>query len=491
MTRILYVTPEAQPLIKTGGLADVSGALPAALNRIGHDCRILLPGYTSVMENLRIERKRPAAVLHSFLGQTLVYHGISPGTGTQVYVIDNPKLYKRDGGPYVDQKGNDWKDNHTRFALLSQVAATLCGDHSPMDWQPEILHANDWQTGLASVYLRLGASHAVKTVFTIHNIGYQGNFPPNILPSLHLPMDLYTPEHIEFYGKVSFLKAGIIHSDHVTTVSPTYANEIQTPELGFGMDGVLRSRSMAFTGILNGIDVYTWNPAADTNLRIHYDRDRLQAKDLNKVALQQEMGLEQDETRPLLAAISRLSSQKGLDLVPPLIPSLIDRGCQFVLLGTGDSQMEDAFRKTANTNRKQIAVRIDYDEGLAHRIEAGADMFLMPSRYEPCGLNQMYSMRYGTIPIARRTGGLADTIVDTTTKTPHDQTATGFLFDDISSEALLKCINNALKRYRQTKVWQNLQLNGMKRSFGWEYSAAEYAKLYKNLINNNKRLDKT
>lgn len=479
---VLFVSSEVAPLVKTGGLADISGALPAALRGLGHDCRILMPGYRGLMERLHVERRRPAATLLTHRGRVHVMQGLMPDSELPVYFIDAPELYDRDGGPYADARGSEWPDSAQRFALLGDVAAVLAGPRSPLDWPLDILHLNDWQTGLAAAYLRQQSGVTARCVFTIHNLAFQGNFDKMVLPELGLPWDLFTPEGLEFYDRISFMKAGLVWSDHITTVSPTYAREIQTPEHGCGLDGLLRQRAADLSGILNGVDTHYWNPATDRHLQFRYDVGSLHLKVMNKIALQHELGLEADDNIPLLGVVSRLTHQKGLDLLADLLPSLLAEGVQCAVLGSGESALEARFAELARSWPRQCALGAGYNEPLAHRIEAGADIFVMPSRYEPCGLNQMYSMRYGTPPVVRRTGGLADTVTPVALTSLLERTATGFLFGPPTAEALMGELQRALARWRQPKVWRQIQENGMARDFSWAASAALYVNLYKTLL---------
>jgi starch synthase len=478
---ILFVSSEVAPLIKTGGLADVSGALPAALRRLGHDCRILMPGYRGLMDRLQVERRRPAATLLTHRGRTHVLQGVMAGSDVPVYFIDAPALFDRDGGPYADALGRDWPDNAQRFALLGDVAAVLAGPRSPLDWPLDILHLNDWQAGLAAAYLRQQSNVSTRVLFTIHNLAFQGNFDKLVLPELGLPWELFTSQGLEFYDQLSFMKAGLVWSDHITTVSPSYAAEIQAAEMGCGLDGLLRQRTADLSGILNGVDVNFWNPATDPYIQFRYDAGSLHLKVLNKIALQHELGLEADDNIPLLGVVSRLTHQKGLDLLADILPGLMADGVQCALLGGGDSALEARFKALASAHPRQCALGAGYNEPLAHRIEAGADIFVMPSRFEPCGLNQMYSMRYGTPPVVRRTGGLADTVTPVTVHSLLERTATGFLFGPPTAEALLGELQRALARWRQPKVWRQIQENGMAQDFSWDVSAAAYAALYQRL----------
>ncbi len=463
--RILFVTSEIHPLIKTGGLADVSGSLPAALKALGADVRILVPGYPGVLRRLgnaeEIARLPEGRLLYSTM----------PDSGVPVMAIDHPPFFWREGNPYLDDRGSDWWDNPARFGLLSRTAAHLASSDSPIDWNPDIVHCNDWQSGLAPAFMKFRGS-AAKTVMTIHNIAFQGNFSPEWVEKVGLPAESYTMHGAEFHGHFSFLKAGLFYSDAITTVSPSYAREIQTSAMGCGMEGLLFSRSRDVRGILNGIDLEEWNPAADRHLPAHYDASSLDAKLEVKRELQRSMGLDQEDHAPLFGVVSRLTYQKGLDLVAECAQGLFDQGAQLVVLGSGDHEFERIFLQLSESHPGRCSARIGFDEGLSHRIMAGADIFLMPSRFEPCGLNQMYGMHYGTPPVVRTTGGLADSVSDG---------ATGFSFGAANSHELYLAANRALSAYRQGDSFRKIQQNGMESDFGWGKSAREYLDLYESL----------
>ena len=468
--RVLYATPEAAPWAKTGGLGDVAEALPRALEAAGADLRLLVPAYPA----LRQAFPKAKQILElPDPGGTLAAARLleAPGEPT-LWLLDCPDYYARPGGPYQSPQGADWPDNHLRFGLLSRVAALLAGGASPLAWRPDVLHCNDWQCGLAPAYLAFsGGAHAASVV-TLHNLAYQGLFPAKVLAELALPAASFTPDGLEFYGKISFLKAGLRYADLLTTVSPTYAREIQGAELGFGLDGLLRRRAADLVGILNGIDTETWNPARDPLIAARYDAARLDAKAANKAALQRAFGLPEASDAPLAAMTSRVVPQKGADLVQGAAQEIARRGAQLVLLGTGERELEDAWRALAARNPRHIAARIAFDERLAHLVEAGADLFLMPSRFEPCGLNQFYSMRYGTLPLVRRTGGLADSVSE----------RTGFLFDEPSAQALGAALGRALDAWHDRAAWRARQLAGMARDFGWQAPARAYLAAYRRAL---------
>ncbi|HEY9530415.1 MAG TPA: glycogen synthase GlgA, partial [Burkholderiales bacterium] len=456
---VLFVTPECAPLTKTGGLGDVSAALPAALRATGVDVRTLMPRYSAAMTGV------PIARLHLLGSDCQVLEADA------MLLLDCPDLYLRDGGPYQTHDGDDWEDNALRFGVLSRAAALLGTPASPLSWQPQVVHCHDWPTALAPAYLHFEERRAA-TVMTIHNLAFQGNFDAALLEPLGLPRSSFHMDGVEFHGRLSLLKAGIAYADAVTTVSPSYAREIQGEALGCGLDGLLRRRREALTGIANGIDVETWNPATDPRIAQPYDAQSLEAKAANKAALQQRMGLRQDEDLPLLGMVSRLTQQKGADLVAAAAGELAAMPVQLALLGKGQRALEEALREVAVRHPGRIAVHIGFDEDLAHLIEAGADMFLMPSRFEPCGLNQMYSQRYGTPPVARATGGLIDTIVDG---------STGFLFEGADAEALVAAVRRAAAAYGDAARWARIQRAGMSRDFSWGAAARRYADLYARL----------
>jgi starch synthase len=481
--RILYVTSEAYPLIKTGGLADVSGSLPAALRHLGEDVRLLIPGYRQVLAKLRNTRALLELKWLPMVGNVTILTGEMPDTGVPVMVIDHPQLYDRDGGPYLDSTGHEWVDNPLRFGILSRIAAILGSKASPLaDWIPDIVHCNDWQGGLTPAYMHYSGSPCAKSVLGIHNLAFQGNFPAEWVERLGLPRDGFTINGFEYYGQLSFLKAGVFYADSIATVSPTYAQEIQTAEYGFGLQGLLATRSKDIHGILNGIDTTEWNPAEDQHLPHTYDRDNLSKKDIVKLALQQRLGLTQDVTMPLLGVVSRLTSQKGLDLFLKCAAPLLKQGCQIAVLGGGDPALEQGFLQLALEHPQQVSVTIGYNEPLSHMIMAGVDIFIMPSRFEPCGLNQMYGLRYGTPPVVRRTGGLADSVHDTTATSLANGSANGFVFDLANTNDLLTTIQRALDCYGNKAEWRQVQQNGMSVDLSWDHSALDYLNIYRSLI---------
>ena len=448
--RVLFVTPECAPLVKAGGLGDVSAALPAALRTLGVQVRVLLPGYPEVLQK--------AGALSEVERFNEIGFDCRLLSGGDLLVLDCPALYQRGGSPYQDPGGQDWPDNALRFGVLSRVAARLPGY--------DVLHCNDWPTALAPVLSKTPA------LLTIHNLAFQGNFERAWLDRLGIGQEYFSIERLEFHGRISFLKGGLAYARALTTVSPTYAREIQTAEFGCGLDGLLRERRGVLTGILNGIDTAEWDPAADPHLAARYDAGSLENKALNKQALQKKLNLEVRSDVPLLGFVGRLTHQKGVDLIAGALNELAALPAQFALLGRGERELEGVLSLAAGRHPGRVAAASAFDEGLAHLIEAGADLFLMPSRFEPCGLNQMYSQRYGTPPVARATGGLADTIIDG---------ETGFLFERVESAALATAVRRALAVWREPGRWREMQRAGMRRDFSWAAAARRYADLYSRL----------
>jgi len=476
---ILFATPECAGLVKTGGLGDVSAALPAALRRIGFDARVLLPGYRNVQT--AFASGETVAELDPYAGfPSARIIAVREPLGTTTWVLDCPEYYDRDSGPYLDDRGLNYSDNAQRFGFLSYAAASIAHGAIP-GWRPDVLHCNDWQTALAPAYVRLVLGATTPCVQTIHNLAFQGLFPRQVIETLGLPVSSFTIDGLEFYGQVSFLKAGIVYADALTTVSPTYAREIQQEELGFGLHGLLARRRDALTGILNGIDDRVWDPATDPHLEQCYGPETLELKVVNKVVLRRTLGLEQAPATALIGVVGRLTQQKGIDLVVEAAPFLLEHPVQLAVLGSGEPQIERSLAALAEAHPGRVAVRTGFDERLAHRVEAGADVLLMPSRFEPCGLNQMYSQRYGTPPVVRRTGGLADTVAHCTPETLERDEASGFVFQEASATALRAALERALQIYRDRPRWHQLQRNGMRRDFGWAASARRYAEIYERL----------
>ena len=479
--RVLHVAAEIYPLVKTGGLADVTAALPPALAQRGIDVRVLLPGLPAIRQGLgpltEIVRCGPAFGA----GAVRVLLGRLPDSHLDALVIDAPYLYDRPGNPYLDVNGRPWADNHRRFALLGWVAAQIAAGGLIPDWQPDIVHAHDWHAGLAAAYLAMRPGPRPGTVFTIHNLAYQGLFDASTFGELGLPAPCYAMDGLEFHGQVSFMKAALTWSDRITTVSPGYAREIRNASAGWGLEGLVRQRAEVLSGILNGVDYGIWDPSVDRLIAAHYDRSDLRGKAACREQLRREFDLDSRADTPIFCVVSRLTEQKGLDLVLGALDSLLLQGAQLVLLGSGDDYLEAAFRTAAVRHRGQVAVRIGYDEDLAHRIIAGSDVILVPSRFEPCGLTQLYGLRYGTLPLVRRVGGLADTVVDANAANIANGSATGFVFDAASPGALAETVNRALSAWREPSRWQSMMANAMSRSFSWEDAAASYDALYRNL----------
>ena len=478
---VLFATSEIAPWVKTGGLGDVAAGLPPALAAQGADVRVLVPRYPALIDAFPFARH--LGHLPSLGGQLPpadVFEALS-GDVT-LWLLDCPELFDRPGNPYLGPEGSDWLDNHLRFGLLSRVAARLASTASPLDWRPDILHCHDWQTGLAPYYLRFQESGGAATILTIHNLAFQGAFSSDVMGELNLSSADWHIDGVEYYGRMSFLKAGLRHADALTTVSPTYAREIQQAAEGMGLQGLLTDRAAYLTGILNGIDDVLWNPATDPHLAATYTRARLAGKARCKTALQRQMGLAERTDCPLFGVVSRLTHQKGLDLVAAIGAVLVALPAQIAVLGSGDKVLEAAFRELAAHHPGQAAVTIGFDEALAHRIEAGADIFLMPSRFEPCGLNQMYSLAYGTPPLVRATGGLADTVVNFSEAGLADGSANGFVFTDATPETIFGTAERAANIWQDRKRWKKLQQNAMAGDFGWNGPARRYLDLYRSLM---------
>jgi len=481
--RVLYITAELYPWVKSGGLGDVAAALPPALIAQGVDVRLLLPGfrgfldaYPGITDVARLPTPFAAERVRVALARL-------PGAQSLAYLVDHPTFYDRPGNPYASPDGSDWPDNHRRFGLLGWVAAELARGADP-SWRPDILHAHDWHAGLAPAYLaaRPPAERHIPTVFTVHNLAYRGPFPAGIFPELALPPEFFSINGVEFFGMVSFIKAGLFYADRLTTVSPTYAREIQTPAFGWGLDGLLRTRANVLTGILNGVDPRFWDPRHDTNLPQTYGtEDAAAGKQAAKTALQHRLGLASLHNVPLFGVVSRLTPQKGLDLVLSALPDLAASGGQLVLLGSGDGDLEHGFSTAAERYREQVGVEIGYDESLAHLIIGGADVILVPSRFEPCGLTQLYALRYGALPLVRRVGGLADTVVDANAASLAEGIATGFAFDVDSPRALMAAAGRVIDLFPQRVVWQRMIQRAMTRDFSWEAAARQYIDVYRPL----------
>ena len=477
--KILFVSSEVHPLIKTGGLADVSGSLPVALKLLRRDVHIMMPAYRSARKNIGPVLTRCELNVPGFPDPIKILEGRLPGSKITVWLVDSPHHFDRDGGPYCDSLGNEWPDNAERFTIFCRAVEQVALNQAQLDWQPDIVHCNDWQSGLLPALLA-GNHQRPATVFTIHNLAYQGLFSWEQFQALHLPPALWSMHAMEFYGHFSFIKGGIIFADMLNTVSPQYAREITTAEFGCGLEAVLSQRADRLVGILNGADYTQWNPARDPYLAQTYNSYSLDKKGINKALLQQHFKLPQDPRAPLIGIIGRLVEQKGFDLLLSILPQLLQRtGVQIVVLGSGDHALEERLKQATLAYPDGLAAHIGYHEKLAHQIEGGADIFLMPSRYEPCGLNQIYSLRYGTLPVVRRTGGLANTVIDANERTIANRTATGIVFDESTPEALLQATNRALTLYRQPRIWKKIIFNAMQQDFSWRRSARNYLDLYR------------
>jgi starch synthase len=478
--RILLVSSEVAPFAKTGGLADVAGALPKALHALGHDVRVVLPKYRMVDAVKYGLRETSASVAVPIAGRMETGEIWEGGIGpVPVYFIRHDGYYDRDGLYQV--QALDHADNAERFAFFSRAVLEL---PRTLGFHPDVFHCNDWQTGLVPAYLRTAFQDAPEwrtagVLFTVHNLGYQGLFDPEALSIAMLGHELFNPFGVEFYGKVNYLKAGLVFADLINSVSRKYSQEIQTEEFGHGLDGVLRARAKDVHGILNGIDYDEWHPMRDSHIASAFSRDDLAGKAVCKADLQRVFGLPERADVPILAVISRLVVQKGMDLVAEALDAILELDTQFVLLGTGEPELHEAFEAAKARHPSRVGLRLGFDVALSHKIEAGSDMFLMPSRYEPCGLNQMYSLAYGTVPVVRATGGLDDTIQPFD---PATRQGTGFKFAEATPEALLRTVRAAVSVYRQLDRWRDLTRNGMACDFSWERSAREYESLYQQIV---------
>ncbi|MFP4181146.1 MAG: glycogen synthase GlgA [Thiohalospira sp.] len=471
--RVLFATSEAWPLLKTGGLADVAYGLPRALREEGVDVRLVLPAHPDAVARLEGPVQRREAHLDD-RPLTLI-EGTLPGTGVPVWLVDDPPLFARAGNPYTTEDGVPWPDNARRYHRLSRVAAALAAGELA-EWRADLLHANDWQTALAPLFLRDWPERPA-SLFTIHNLAYRGLFPASTLNQLGLDPGLWNPDGLEFYGELAFIKGGLRFADAITTVSPTYAREIQTAHFGCGLDGLLRARAADLHGIVNGIDTATWDPATDPHIAARYSEPDPAARKANRTELARRMGLA-DGRGPVIGFIGRLVEQKGIDVLLPALPRLVEQGARFALLGSGEPHLEAGLRAAAERHPGAVGVYIGYDEGLSHLVEAGSDLFLMPSRFEPCGLNQLYSLRYGTPPIVTPTGGLADTVVDVGV---DPEAGTGFHIPHLDAAALAATVERALLHWEEDRNWQDLQARGMAGDYSWNRSAAQYVSLYQEL----------
>ena len=477
MIEVLSVTSEAFPLVKTGGLADVAGALPGALAAHEVSMRTLMPGYPQVMG--AFQRARQVAQFDDLFGGPAVLLAARAG-GLDIIVVNAPHLYGRPGGVYADEEGADWADNWRRFAALGWVAAQLAGGLVE-GYRPEIIHAHDWQGAMAAPYVAFTPGLSTKVVLTIHNLAFQGHFGADIFPFLRLPPQAFAVDGVEYYGGVGFLKGGIATAHAVTTVSPTYAKEIRTPEFGMGLEGLLVARAHDLVGIINGIDVNAWNPASDPSLAATYTAANPRGRATNKAALEEAFGLEPG-AGPLFGIVSRLTWQKGIDLAAAAVDDLVDAGGRLAVLGTGDPELENAMAMAAERHRGAVGFVRGYSEPLSHLLQGGADAILVPSRFEPCGLTQLYGLRYGAVPVVARVGGLADTVIDANAAAIRAGVATGIQFNPVDAISLSDAIARTVALYGQPLVWSRMQRRGMKTDVSWESSAGEYAALYTRLL---------
>ncbi len=479
MNKILYVCSEVFPLVKTGGLADVAGSLPLELLKQSNDVRLLLPAYPIVLSKLGETKVVASCDYYHF--PTTIFEAKLPGTDLTVWLVDCPAVFNRRGDPYSDLLGQPWHDNALRFTVLCHAAVAVCIDELNLGWKPDLVHCNDWQTGLIPALLSFHQDRPA-TVFTIHNLAYQGIFDEQIFHDLHLPKSLWHADGVEFYDKFSFIKGGLYYADIITTVSPNYAKEILHHQFSYGLDGLLQHRQKDLYGILNGIDEKVWDPKTDQYLTQNYDSESINQKIINKTNLQQELSLPVSERIPMFGMVSRLVEQKGMEIILANLDILIQQNVQFVILGTGESHYEILLAEAAARHPQNLKVIIGYDEPLAHKIEAASDLYMMPSTFEPCGLNQIYSLRYGTLPLVTPIGGLADTVIDSNDENIQAGTANGFVLAEQSSEAFIASLHRALSLYQQTDTWRQLQLNAMGGDFSWKSSAEKYHNLYQQAI---------
>ncbi len=486
---VLFLSSEVFPFAKTGGLADVASALPQALKEIGNDVRLAIPRYGFVNERkFRIHEIIRLKDIDIPIGKNVAKLNVKSSfligerTKVQIYFIDSSEFFGR-AGIYQDPKTKkDYADNDERFIFYSRGIFEIL---KRLGWAPHIIHCNDWQTGLVPAYLKKIYGHDpffknIKTVFTIHNVAYQGNFPKEIFTKTGLPDEVFSPDGAEFFEKFSFMKAGIVYSDYITTVSQTYAKEISdTDEYGFGMQGILKKRKRSFAGIVNGIDYSIWNPDTDQYIPFKYSVKTLDAKVENKKYLLKRFNKKYDAEAPLIGMVSRLVEQKGIDLIIEAFPEIMKMNLQVIILGTGEKQYHTKLEALAKKYPDKFILQLGYDDELSHLIEGASDMFLMPSKFEPCGLNQLYSLKYGTIPIVRRTGGLADTVKEVN---PQKGTGTGFSFDSYKSAEMVKALQRAIAVFRDQKSWQKIMRNAMAEDFSWTFSARQYAELYTKIL---------
>ena len=476
--KLLFVASECAPFVKTGGLADVIGAVPKALNALGADVRILIPAYPALAEQVTA-----ATVVLSFsdlFGGPARLLSVN-AEGLNLLLLDAPHLFDRPGNIYLNASGEDWQDNHLRFGALSLVGARIA-QGALGDWSPDVVNAHDWQAGLVSAFLQQNDQPAPPVVLTIHNIAFQGLFDASTMAELGLKDYLFTPDGVEYFGKLSFLKGGIALADTITTVSPTYARELIDPEFGMGLEGLLSARQSDLTGILNGIDLDVWNPETDPDLNATYTVRSLKQKAKNRADVEARFALTSKPDAPLFCVISRLTTQKGLDLLLECLPGLVGQGARLALLGSGDKGFERAFIQASHDYAGSVGVIIGYDEALSHLMQGGSDAILIPSRFEPCGLTQLYGLRYGTIPVVARTGGLADTVIDANLAALSADCATGVQFSPITALSLGQAISRTCALFEDQKVWTAMMRRAMHHPVGWDRSAEAYMALYQSLL---------
>ncbi|RKE86227.1 starch synthase [Rhizobium sp. AG855] len=469
---VLAVTSEIYPLVKTGGLADVTGALPKALATYGIETHTLIPGYPSILALARLHP--PLMEFDDLLGEKASLRHLEID-GISLFVLDAPALYDRPGGPYVDENGYDHPDNWKRFAVLSLAGAEIAAGALP-GWRPDLVHTHDWQSALTSVYLRQMGS-PVPVVLTIHNLAFQGQYSADLLPYIGLPPEAYSVDSMEYFGDISYLKGGLMTADHITVVSPTYAREILSPTFGMGLDGVLNTKIDRLQGIVNGIDNEVWNPATDPYLPFRFDMKSLRNKKNNKALLLERFNLQPGDG-PLFSAVTRVTWQKGMDMLAEVADEIFYRGGRLIVLGQGDHAIEDALKSTAARFPGKMAVSVGYNEPTAHFIHGGSDAIIQPSRFEPCGLTQLYAMRYGCVPVVSRTGGLSETIIDANDAALSARAATGFQFHPVRPEGLRQALRRAADAYEDKRKWARLQLQAMRADYSWDRSAESYAQVY-------------
>ncbi len=480
---ILSVTAEIFPLVKTGGLADVAGSLPKALKAHGIHTRSLVPGYPGVLRGL--DEASQITDYDCLFGERATLLA-GRADGLELFVLDAPAFFDRPGAPYADKYGHEYADNWKRFAALSCVASQIARGLLP-NWQPDVIHAHDWHSALSLVYLKYSGDNGVPRVLTVHNLAFQGQFPAHCFPELGLPNEAYSIDGLEYYGDVGYLKGGLQAADAITVVSPTYAREIMSPAFGMGLEGVMNARHADVIGIVNGIDTEVWDPSSDCNIENHYSARTPLRRLPNRQALLNLFGL-QNVCGPVFASVNRLTWQKGMDLLAEVADEIVRGGGALVVIGQGDPEIERAFLELSRRFPQRIGVKIGYDERLAHKIHAGADAMLVPSRFEPCGLTQLYALRYGCVPVVARTGGLSETIIDANDAALHAHVATGIQFSPIDAHELRHALRRTFKLYRRRREWEGLRRQGMKTDCSWHRSAARYAELYGELLSPDIRL---